>query len=279
MPRRVKIPEELEEPEEAISLTVEEAPLPSTDESPPDDQEDPPEPPAMSLPPPPETEAPVKVKKPLSEARLAALARAREKAKENARIRRLLKEGKDPNAPEPEPEPAPEPEPEPAKPKKTKKEVNDEKAEKVISQAKAKAKKIAGAPVKKAPKQTSVAEKTSKENARRIKEGEAMKKVEFEARVARQVQVEMKRQKAIERLEAEERENERNERNERSGPSQQPHQPQPQPQPRVVAPVRPPNSNVYEFLHEGEPAYVRMQKRGDSFIQRLIAQADLMKPQ
>jgi hypothetical protein len=137
-----------------------------------------------------------------------------------------------------------------------------------MAAAKAKAKKQQAAPIKKAPKQVSAAEKASKENARRVKEGEAMKKAEFDARVARQVQAELRRQKAMEKLEAEEREN-------ASAP--QPPEPAPQntvrPQPKAQVHFETkPANNTYQFMHDGEPAYVRMQKRGDSFMDRLLAQ-------
>lgn len=268
MPKRVKISEELEEAEEPISLTVSEPivdEVSGSPEQPPLEQQAAPEQEVVA----------VKPKKPLSEARLAALSRAREKAKENARIRRLLKDGEEPNAeaqpkPEAETPPPPPPKAAPAKAKRTKKEINDEKADKVLKEAKAKSKKIASAPMKKPAKLTSPAEKSSKENARRVKEGEAMKKAEFEARVARQVQAELKRQKALERLEAEEAEERENE---RTAPPEQ-HQTRVVPQRQATAPPKPKkNPNVYEFMHDGEPAYVRMQKRGDSFMERLMAQA------
>ena len=284
MPRRVKIPVEMQEPEEPEAPEEESAPTiqmevvdPSGDATPPASPQAPETAPKPTFNPDPDpTPPPAKPKKVLSEKQLAALAQAREKAKENARIKRLLKEGKDPTAtPEAPPPPPPEEEAPPPPPptavaKKTKQERDAEKADKVMAAAKAKAKKQQAAPIKKAPKQVSAAEKASKENARRIKEGEAMKKAEFDARVARQVQAELRRQKAMEKLEAEEREESA------SAPSTS----EPAPQ-NTVRPQQPkaqvhfetnPTRNTYQFMHDGEPAYVRMQKRGDSFMDRLMGQ-------
>jgi len=250
----------------------------------------------------PDAEAPppaVKPKRIKTEKQLAALALAREKARDAAAARRALKEGvalpSEPPAPEapapeaPDPEPPREkkplppvseeetPPPPPKAPaKKTKSERDAEKADKAMAAAKAKALKQKAAPIKKAPKQVSVEERASKENARRMKEGESMKKAEFDARVARQVQAELRRQKAMEKLEAEERE----EREEKPTPRPSVRAPQntvlpQQPKPQVHFQTKP-KPNAYEFMHNGEPAYVRMQKRGDSFMDRLMDQMQTM---
>jgi len=91
--------------------------------------------------------------------------------------------------------------------------------------------------------------------------------------------LELKREKALARLEAEEaeeRENERTERTERTARAEQ-HQTRVVPQRQATLPVKAKNPNVYEFMHDGEPAYVKMQKRGDSFIERLMSQAAMRK--
>jgi hypothetical protein len=301
-PRRVKIPVEMQEadPEPDIPA-VEMKIVDASDTTPPASPTAPPAPPKPTFNP--DAEAPppaVKPKRIKTEKQLAALALAREKARDAAAARRALKEGVAlaPEAPAPEasaPEPKdtdPEPpreknplppvseEPPPPPPKapakKTKAERDAEKADKAMAAAKAKALKQMSAPVKKAPKQISVDEKASKENARRMKEGEAMKKAEFDARVARQVQAELRRQKAMEKLEQEERE----EREEKPTPRPSVRAPQntvlpQQPKPQVHFQTKP-KPNAYEFMHNGEPAYVRMQKRGDSFMDRLMDQMQTM---
>ena len=155
MPRRVKIPVEMQEPEEPEAPEEDSAPTiqmevvdPSGDATPPASPQAPETAPKPTFNPDPDpTPPPAKPKKVLSEKQLAALAQAREKAKENARIKRLLKEGKDPTAtPEAPPPPPPEEEAPPPPPpkavaKKTKQEKDAEKADKVMAAAKAKAKK------------------------------------------------------------------------------------------------------------------------------------------
>ena len=301
MPRRVKIPVEMQEADSEPDIpAVEMKIVDASDTTPPASPTAPEAPPKPTFNP--DAEAPppaVKPKRIKTEKQLAALALAREKARDAAAARRALKEGvalpSEPPAPEapapeaPDPEPPREkkplppvseeetPPPPPKAPaKKTKSERDAEKADKAMAAAKAKALKQKAAPIKKAPKQVSVEERASKENARRMKEGESMKKAEFDARVARQVQAELRRQKAMEKLEAEERE----EREEKPTPRPSVRAPQntvlpQQPKPQVHFQTKP-KPNAYEFMHNGEPAYVRMQKRGDTFMDRLMNQMQTM---
>ena len=287
MPRRVKVPEHMQEPEEPEE---QEAPAVADTEVHVEIKERPPSPPSspspsLELAPKPAlnpdadpTPPLVKPKKVMSEKQKAALANAREKAAESRLAKRLLKEGaeaapiKEGGTLPPVVEKEAPPPPPQAPAKKSKQERDQEKADKVMAQAKARAKKQQAAPIKKPPKQVSIEEKTGKENARRVKEGQAMKKLEFDARVARQVQVEMRRQKAIEKIEEEEREAQSHQ---GSTPmAAPPLAPQNTVRPNQPAQVAQGGNTpkMFQFMHDGEPAYVRMQKHGDSFMDRMMSQ-------
>ena len=95
------------------------------------------------------------------------------------------------------------------------------------------------------------------------------KKIEFEARVARQVAHEMRKQKIIERLEAEEAAKAQVE-----VARTPPNTPQPQPGPshQVAKPVLMPKTQR-EFTIDGEAVFLRNRRRQDDWLDELLAYA------
>ena len=251
MPRRVKLPAALEALEEEPAPAAQE-PAPATPPTPtmePNitmsiEQEPEPEPeaPPEPSPDPPEAAPEPKLKRPQSEKQIAALAAAREKRAAMLREKREL-EGK------PAPVKAPIKEPKPPK------EPKAPKAPKLAAEP-----KLPKVPKPRASKVTPA--KVSAAESRQIADA---KKMEFEARVARQVAHEMRRAKIIERLEAEEAAKAHVE------PASQPELPQPGPS-HFTKPVMIPKTHR-EFTIDGEAVFLRNRRKNDDWLDQLLVYA------
>ena len=238
MPKRVKLPPALEASEEAQPEPTPDPATPPTPLMEPNVEisiEEAPQPPEPEPEPEP-IEAP-KPKRPRSEKQIAVLAAAREKRAA------MLREKKELEAKLNEPIKEPKPPKEPRAPK----------APKLAKEPKL--------PKPRAPKVTPA--KVSAAESKQIAEA---KKMEFEARVARQVAHEMRKAKIIERLEAEEAA--------KAQVAMTPHHPQPQPGPshEVAKPVLMPKTQR-EFTIDGEAVFLRNRRKQDDWLDHLLAYA------
>ncbi len=258
MPRRVKLPKALEsetpptEPEPAPVTEPEPDERPPTPPAPPEPEPAPPEPTPEPEPTPPEPTPepePAKPKRPRSEKQLAALQAAREKKAALKAENEAAKAA--------------------AEQEKREKQEKAEKEKQAKAEARAKAReeaklaKAKAAPAKAKPKRVTI-----KENTQRVDEAKLASKVDFDARVARQVQAELRRQKAIERLEKEEEAKKENVVYSMEEMVQElPHVPERPPMRYEPAPQHP---KQRMYMVDDTPVYLRKQRPGDEWMDTLM---------
>jgi hypothetical protein len=156
-----------------------------------------------------------------------------------------------------------------AEQEKREKQEKAEKEKQAKAEARAKAREEAKL-AKAAPAKTKPKRVTIKENAQRLDEAKLASKVDFEARVARQVQAELKRQKAIERLEREEQAKKENVVYSMEE-SELPQVPPPQQPRQYDAAPQHPKQKMY--MIDDTPVYLRKQRPGDEWLNTLLKYA------